>query len=154
MKRSSKFIMSVAGLLLIVTLTSQAQRTTTHTDETSNNTTGCATPTASYVGTTSCQANFPGANDNGSAGTDQNAGANTVTFDAVPQNLADFSHDNVDIHKLVYNGFGVTDSGKVFTNIVLWHAGSPFNYTPKSPVLKTLRMATLWSATQAMMPIR
>jgi hypothetical protein len=95
--------------------------------------TGCTTPTASYVGTTSCQADFPGANDNASAGTDQNAGANTVTFDAVPKNLADFSHDNVDIHKLVYNGFGVTDSGKVFANIVLWHAGPPFNYTPKSP---------------------
>lgn len=90
MKKSSQFIMGVAGLLLVVALTSQAQRTTTHTDETSNNTTGCGTPTSSYVGTTSCQANFPGANDDASAGTDRNAGANTVTFDAVPKNLADF----------------------------------------------------------------
>ncbi len=134
MKISSQFIMGVAGLLLAAALTSQAQRTTTHTDETSNNTTGCGTPTSIYVGTTSCQANFPGANDDASAGTDRNAGANTVTFDAVPKNLADFSHDNVDIHKLVYSGFGVSpDTGKVFANVVLWHAGPPFNYTPKSP---------------------
>ncbi len=134
MKISSQFIMGVAGLLLAAALTSQAQRTTTHTDETSNNTTGCGTPTSIYVGTTSCQANFPGANDDASAGTDRNAGANTVTFDAVPKNLADFSHDNVDIHKLVYSGFGVLpDTGKVFANVVLWHAGPPFNYTPKSP---------------------
>lgn len=134
MTRTTNISMSVAVLLLLATLVSQAQRTTTHTDETSNNTTGCATPTSSYVGTTSCQANFPGANDDSSAGTDQNAGANTVVFDAVPKNLADFSHDNVDIHALVYSGFGVSpDTGKVFANIVLWHGGPPFNYTPKSP---------------------
>src|SRR6476620_4758654 len=125
MKGIARFKISVIALLLLAALTSQAQRTTTHTDETSNNTTGCAASNASYVGTTSCQANFPGANDDASAGTDRNAGANTVVFDAVPKNLADFSHDNVDIHKLVYNGFGVTDTGKIFANIVLWHAGPP-----------------------------
>jgi hypothetical protein len=119
--------------LIFVAVASQAQRTTTHADEINNNTTGCATPTSIYVGTTSCAANFPGANDDASAGTDRNAGANTVVFDVVPKNLADFSHDNVDIHKLVYNGFGVTDTGKIFANIVLWHSGPPFNYTPKSP---------------------
>ena len=125
-----------AGLLTVLLLAaiSQAQRTTTHSDETSNNTTGCATPTSTYVGTTSCAANFPGANDDASAGTDRNSGANTIVFDAIAKNLADFSHDNVDIHKLVYSGFGVSpDTGKVFANIVLWHAGPPFNYTPKSP---------------------
>jgi hypothetical protein len=132
MKVFARFALSMAALVFAA-VNAQAQRTTTHSDETSNNTTGCATPTSSYVGTTSCQTNFPGANDDSSAGADGNAGANTVVFDVAPKNLADFSHDNVDIHKLVYNGFGVTDSGKVFANIVLWHAGPPFNYTPKSP---------------------
>ena len=91
MKGIARFKISVIALLLLAALTSQAQRTTTHTDETSNNTTGCAASNASYVGTTSCQANFPGANDDASAGTDRNTGANTVTFDAVPKNVADFA---------------------------------------------------------------
>src|SRR5437588_10125604 len=98
-------------LSLFVAMSSQAQRTTTHTDETSNNTTGCAMAASSYVGTTSCVAgaDFPGANDDASAGTDRNVGANTIVFDAAPKNLADFSHDNVDIHQLVDNGFALTD---------------------------------------------
>jgi len=120
-----------SGLLALVIMISsaQAQRTTTLTDETSNNTSGCASTNSSYVGTTSCQAIFPGAKDDSSAGSDQNAGANTVTFDAAPSNLADFTHDGVDIHNLVYAGF----NGKVFATVLMWHFGPPFNYTPKSP---------------------
>ncbi|HEX4602976.1 MAG TPA: hypothetical protein VH724_03210 [Candidatus Angelobacter sp.] len=134
MKAIARFSMTLVAVLMSAILASEAQRTTTHTDETSNNTSACATPTASYVGTTSCSANFPGANDDASAGTDRNTGANTVVFDAVPNNVADFTHDNVDIHKLIYNGFGVApDTGKVFANMVLWHEGPPFSYAPKSP---------------------
>jgi len=132
MKLAGRFI--VVALLIAFSLTSQAQRTTTHSDETRNNTSACSSPTASYVGTTSCAADFPGANDDSSAGTDQIAGANTVVFDAVPKNVADFTHDNVDIHSLVYSGFGVSpDTGKIFASMLLWHEGPPFSYAPKSP---------------------
>jgi len=133
--------MSVAALFFVTT--AYAQRTTTHSDETSNNTTACGTPTASYVSPstsvkTSCQADFPGANDDATAGPDQNIGANTISFDPAPKNIADFAHDNVDIHALVYSGFGVApDTGKVFANIVLWHGvpgtNGTANYVPKVP---------------------
>jgi hypothetical protein len=141
MKAFGRFALVVAMLLTAMSV--QAQRTTTHTDETSNNTTACGTPTASYVSPTtivktSCQADFPGANDDATAGSDQNIGANTISFDPAPKNVADFAHDNVDIHALVYTGFGVApDTGKVFANIVLWHGvpgtNGTANYVPKVP---------------------
>src|SRR5437016_14566761 len=87
--------------LLVMVSAAQAQRRTTYPDETRNNTSGCLNPISSYVGATSCQADFPGANDDASAGNDRNAGANTIAFDAAPSNLGDFSHDGVDIHNLV-----------------------------------------------------
>lgn len=112
-------------------------------NETNNNTSGCNSPTATYVGLTSCQANFAGAKDDSSAGTDNNNAPNnptpnqvvdTVTFTAVPKNVADFTDDGVDIHSLVYPGY----TGPVFVNMVLWHDGpgingNGFNYTPKQP---------------------
>jgi hypothetical protein len=133
MKRSNQFIMSIVGLLLVITLTSQAQRTTTHTDETSNNTSGCASTSASYVlpsGVTNpCThsgtlSTFPGANDDLTAGVDRNTSPNTVIFDLAPSNLSDKSHDGPDIHTIVNGG-----ASKVFANIVLWHGGAGNNGT-------------------------
>lgn len=134
MKRSNQFIMSIAGLLLVITLTSQAQRTTTHTDETSNNTSGCASTSASYVLPSTVTANpcthsgtlstFPGANDDLTAGVDRNTSPNTVVFDLAPSNLSDKSHDGPDIHTIVNGG-----ASKVFANIVLWHSGAGNNGT-------------------------
>jgi hypothetical protein len=99
------------ALLLIAAISSlHAQRTTTHNNEMNNNTTGCATLNSSHVGVTSCQAAFPGAQDDSSAGTDNNNSpnspifnqtVNTVAFDAAPGNIADFTFDGVDIHHLV-----------------------------------------------------
>src|SRR5205823_1819360 len=85
MKVFARFALGMAALLLAA-ISAQAQRTTTHTDETSNNTTGCATPTSSYVGTTSCQANFPGANDDSSAGTAQIAFMKRLKIDGIVGN--------------------------------------------------------------------
>ena len=134
MKRSNQFIMSIVGLLLVITLTSQAQRTTTHTDETSNNTSGCASTSASYVLPSTVTANpcthsgtlstFPGANDDLTAGVDRNTSPNTVVFDLAPSNLSDKSHDGPDIHTIVNGG-----ASKVFANIELWHGGAGNNGT-------------------------
>ena len=135
MKAISRYCFALTVFVLASTMI-QAQRPTTFSDEANNNTTGCAAQNSCYVGPTSCQANFPGANDDSSAGSDQNNSpfspvanqvVNTVTFDAAPSNLGDFTHDGIDIHNLVYSGF----NGKIFANIVLWHSGPPFNYTPK-----------------------
>jgi hypothetical protein len=128
--------------LLVTTFHSlQAQRVTTLNNETNNNTTGCTTQNSSHVGVTSCQASFSGASDDSSAGTDNNNSpnspifnqtVNTVTFDAAPGNVADFTFDGVDIHNLIYAGY----SGKVFANVLLWHkggAGSAFTFHAKEP---------------------
>jgi hypothetical protein len=128
-------------LLLLTSCGAWAQHTVNN--ETNNNTSGCSSPTATYVGATSCQANFPGARDDSSAGNDQNnapfspvAGqvVDTVTFAAVPKNIADFTDDGVDIHNLVYAGY----AGPIFANIELWHDGpgnngNGFTFTPKQP---------------------
>lgn len=133
MKRSSQFIISVATLLLVITLTSAAQRTTTHADETSNNTSGCASTSASYVLPTGVTnpcihsgtlSTFPGANDDLTAGVDRNTSPNTVVIDLAPSNLSDKSHDGPDIHTIVNGG-----ASKVFANIVLWHGGAGNNGT-------------------------
>src|SRR4029077_17995028 len=131
----------LAGILICFPLMAWSQHTVNN--ETNNNTSACSSPTAGYVGATSCQANFPGARDDSSAGTDNNNAPNnptpnqvvdTVTFAAIPKNVADFADDGVDIHNLVYPGY----SGPVFVNMVLWHDGpggngNGFNYTPKQP---------------------
>ena len=135
----------VTAVSLCVSVLAWSQNPHTVNNETNNNTSGCSTPTATYVGATSCQVNFPGAkDDNTTAGGDSNNFPNnptpnqvvdTVTFAAVPKNVADFVDDGVDIHNLVYPGY----TGPVFVNMVLWHDGpgnngNGFNYTPKQPV--------------------
>ena len=132
------FCATIAAGLLSFQLHAQIPHTV-HND-TFNNTSGCAAQNAASVGTTSCQANFPGATDVCSPTPNSpncNPGANTVMFDLAPTNLADFADDGVDIHSLVYPGY----TGPVFVNMVLWHGapgnnGHPelgANYTPKLP---------------------
>jgi hypothetical protein len=131
MKRIDQLALVVAVLCLAISV--QAQRTTTHTDETSNNTSGCASTSASYVlpsGVTNpCThsgtlSTFPGANDDLTAGIDRNTSPNTVVFDLAPSNLSDKTHDGPDIHTIVNGG-----ASKVFANIVLWHGGPGNNGT-------------------------
>ena len=147
MKALVRLSASLLASALLISLTAQAQRTTTRFDETNNNTSACAVQSASYVDPSAprCLANFLGAKDDGSAGSDNNnfctqAGCNptlnqvvdTVTFDAAPANLGDFAHDGVDIHNLVFPGY----TGQVFANILLWHeepTSGNFGYTPKQP---------------------
>jgi hypothetical protein len=147
MKATVRLSASLLVSALLIPLIAQAQRTTTRSDETNNNTSACAPQSASYVDPAGprCLANFPGAKDDGSAGSDNNNFCtqstcnptpnqivDTVTFDAAPTNLGDFAHDGVDIHNLVFPGY----TGQVFANILLWHeepTSGNFGYTPKQP---------------------
>src|SRR5215510_6744289 len=113
MKTTCGFTLLFAALLSLGPVAVWVQHTVNN--EKNNNTSGCSSPTATYVGATSCQADFPGANDNlTDAGHDQNSIpdnpipnqiVDTVTFAAVPKNVADFADDGVDIHNLVYPGY-------------------------------------------------
>jgi hypothetical protein len=131
MKKIDRFALVMAVLCLAIS--AQAQRTTTHTDETSNNTSGCASTSASYVlpsGVTnpcihsSTLSVFPGENDDLTAGIDRNTSPNTVIFALAPSNLSDKTHDGPDIHTIVNGG-----ASKVFANILLWHGGAGNNGT-------------------------
>jgi hypothetical protein len=129
-----RFTFSVGMLLAAISV--QAQRTTTHTDETSNNTSGCASQNASYVYATlppntpnpcihnGVQSAFTGEKDDVTADVDKNTNPNTVTFALAPNNLADKTRDGSDIHSVLNGG-----ASKVFANMVLWHAGPGSNGT-------------------------
>jgi hypothetical protein len=141
MKAFGRFALGVAMLLAAISV--QAQRTTTHTDETSNNTSGCASQNASYVYATlppntinpcvhnGVQSVFTGERDDLTAGVDRNTNPNTVAFALAPGNLSDKTRDGSDIHTALNGG-----ASKVFANMVLWHSGpgsnGTFDYVPKA----------------------